>query len=256
MSKRDRFTQVGIDRLIRLAWLEKTARLALSGMEIKAIEQHLAESLAVEFPTEQNLSKRGSLSKTVTILMRTWVRVPQELEPLRDAGLELLKTSNRAATRPVHWAMLGAAYPFWMSVAAQTGRLLRLQGCVGAAEVQRRLREQYGERELVSRRTRYVLRAFHDWRVLQETDKKGIYEQGEIDNVDDDTLSAWTLRAYLHSRRDGSAALAEAYDDPGLFPLKLKRPNSEILSRKTCGIEVVSYGFDQRVIQLKKVSIQ
>ena len=256
MSKRDRFTQVGIDRLIRLAWLEKTARLALSGMEVKDIEQHLAESLAVEFPTEQDLSKRGSLSKTMTILMKTWVRVPQELEPLRDAGLELLRTSVRAAARPIHWGMLGAAYPFWMSVAAHTGRLLRLQGCVAAAEVQRRLREQYGERELVSRRTRYVLRAFHDWRVLRETGKKGVYEQGEIDNVDDDSLSAWILRAYLHSRPDGSAALAEAYDDPCLFPLKFKRSISEILSHKTYGIEVVNYGFNQLVIRLKKVSIQ
>jgi len=252
MSKRDRFTQVGIDRLIRLAWLEKTARLALSGMDAKDIEQHLAESLAVEFPTEQNLSKRGSLSKTMTILMKTWVRVPQGLEPLRDAGLELLRISGRAAARPIHWSMLGAAYPFWMSVAAQTGRLLRLQSTVAAAEIQQRLREQYGERELVSRRARYVLRAFHDWRVLHESGKNGIYQQGEIDNVDNSSLSTWILRAYLNSRPQGSAPLAEAYDDPCLFPLRLGRSIPELLSHKAQGIEIVNCGFDQPFLTLKK----
>lgn len=46
---------------------------------------------------------------------------------------------------------------------------------VAAAHVQRRVHEQYGERETVSRAARRVLRSFLDWGVLQETESKGIY---------------------------------------------------------------------------------
>jgi len=52
---------------------------------------------------------------------------------------------------------------------------LRLQGSAAAAHVQRRVREQYGERETVSRAARRVLRSYLDWGVLQETGAKGVY---------------------------------------------------------------------------------
>ena len=73
-----------------------------------------------------------------------------------------------------------AVYPFWSGVATQVGRLLRLQGSAAAAHVQRRVREQYGERETVSRAARRVLRSYLDWGVLQETGKKGIYSAGSF----------------------------------------------------------------------------
>ena len=46
----------------------------------------------------------------------------------------------------VHWCMCMAVYPFFSKVAEATGRLLRLQGTVAAAQVQLRVREQLGER--------------------------------------------------------------------------------------------------------------
>jgi hypothetical protein len=76
--------------------------------------------------------------------------------------------------------MVMAVYPFWSGVAIQTGRLLRLQGSAAAAHVQRRIREQYGERETVSRAACRVLRSYLDWGVLQETGANGVYSAGMI----------------------------------------------------------------------------
>ena len=73
----------------------------------------------------------------------------------------------------VHWCMCMAVYPFFGTVADAVGRLLRLQGTAGAAQVQRRLRERFGERETVARAARRILRAYIDWGVLSETDEKG-----------------------------------------------------------------------------------
>ena len=75
----------------------------------------------------------------------------------------------------VHWCMCMAVYPFFGTVAEATGRLLHLQGTAAAAQVQRRVREQLGERETVSRAARRILRALVDWGVLVETVNKGIY---------------------------------------------------------------------------------
>ncbi len=61
------------------------------------------------------------------------------------------------------------------------------KNAVAAGQVQRRVREQYGERETVSHRVRCVLRSFVDWEVLKETSKKGIYAAGlslAVDHVE------------------------------------------------------------------------
>ena len=76
--------------------------------------------------------------------------------------------------------MVMAVYPFWGSVAAQVGRLLRLQGAVVTSPSAATLAGTiWGERETVFRRVHYVLRSFVDWGVLNETGKfRGIYTAG------------------------------------------------------------------------------
>ena len=103
-------------------------------------------------------STRGNREKTITILLRTWFSVPDELVELRDEGLELLRSYPRSDHLLIHWGMVGAVYPFWMMVATHVGRLLRLQRSAAASQIQRRIREQYGERATVSVATRRVLR--------------------------------------------------------------------------------------------------
>ena len=78
-----------------------------------------------------------------------------------------------------------AVYPFFGTVAESTGRLLHLQGAAAAAQVQRRVREQLGERETVSRAAWRILRAFVDWEALLETDEKGIDRGASKRAVDD-----------------------------------------------------------------------
>ena len=75
----------------------------------------------------------------------------------------------------LHWGMVLAVYPFWGEVALRTSRLLRLQGSAAAAHIQRRIREQYGERETVSRAGRRVLRSYGDWGVLKGSGARGVY---------------------------------------------------------------------------------
>ncbi len=249
-----RYNQIGLDRLVRLKWLERTAYLFLAGNEAPAVKTALQEDLQGAFRSN-NTKIRGSLDKTITILMKIWVRPPRDLYLLQREGLKLLSHMPREDHIAVHWGMAMAVYPFWGTVAAHVGRLLRLQGTAAASQVQRRVREQYGERETVSRRVRYVLRSFVDWGVLKETSEKGIYTAGLSLAVDHVELIAWLAEAFLHAHPNGSVALRTVLDSTSLFPFRLSPISADHLVAVSGRLDVLRHGLDQDLIMLRTESL-
>ncbi len=144
-----------------------------------------------------------------------------------------------------------ATYPFWAGVAAQVGRLLKLQGSAVAAQVQRRVREQYGERETVSRAARRVLRSFHDWGVLSETVTKGIYHPGMLLDIDDPKLLGWLIEAMLRARDNGSVPLKELIESPSLFPFRLKSIHADRLLSTSSKLDILRHGLDDDLVTLR-----
>jgi len=248
----NRQKQVGIDRLIRLKWLECTSNLVLAGNDENAVKDELEQLLAAVFPSSSS-TKRGSLSKTLTILLKIWLRVPRDIHSLRETGLELLRSAKKTDRLAIHWGMITAAYPFWGAVAGQTGRLLRIQGSVAAGRIQRRLREQYGERETVSRRVRYVIRGFVDWGVLSETKNKGIYSQEHTYSIDDPRLISWLIEASLHASSNGSGAIKDLLDSTSLFPFRLMRVSAEHLVLMSPRLDLLRHGLDDDLVMLRKM---
>ena len=144
-----------------------------------------------------------------------------------------------------------AVYPFWSGVAVQVGRLLRLQGSAAAAHVQRRVREQYGERETVSRAARRVLRSYLDWGVLQESGAKGIYTAGTALAVDDCRLIAWLAEASLHTRTNGAAPLRDLIDSPNFFPFRIKPVSADSLLAASSRLDIHCHGLDDNLVMLR-----
>lgn len=99
-----------------------------------------------------------------------------------------------------------AAYPFWSVVAAQVGRLLRLQGVATAAQINRRVQERYGERPTVARATRRVVRSFVEWGVLDDTATRGRYAPAGPRPVSGPELVIWLSEAALHARAGAAAS--------------------------------------------------
>lgn len=148
--------------------------------------------------------------------------------------------------------MVMAAYPFWSNVAVQVGRLLRLQGSVAAIQVQRRVREQYGERETVSRAARRVLRSFLDWGVLEETGSKGIYTSGTTLAIEDPRLIAWLTEAALHARVNGAASLKDLLDSPSFFPFRIKSIRAESVRAASPRLDILRHGLDDDLVMLRQ----
>ena len=61
-SKDRRLTQIGIDRLVRLKWLEKTASLCLADNDAESIAAILKTDLRDHFQTDESVV-RGSIDK-------------------------------------------------------------------------------------------------------------------------------------------------------------------------------------------------
>jgi hypothetical protein len=246
-----RTNQIGFSQRVRLEWLEQTANLVLAGNDKTAVNNALQELLKDKVSIGGQ-AVRGNREKIITILLKVWLTAPAEIESLRVSGLELLKRVPRSDHMPVHWGMVMAVYPFWADVATQVGRLLRLQGSAAAAHVQRRVREQHGERETVSRAARRVLRSFLDWGVLNKTHEKGIYSTAPPMTVDDSPLIAWLVEASLHSRANGSAPLKDLLDSPSLFPFHFKPIRAESLLTASSRIDILRHGLDDNLVMLRK----
>ncbi len=131
--------------------------------------------------------------------------------------------------------------------AEATGRLLHLQGTAAAVQVQRRVREQLGERETVSRAARRILRAFVDWGALLETDDKGIYRGASKRAVDDMPLGIWVIKAILVSRSEKPQSPSGLLRAPHLFPFDIASP--PIRELEGCeAFEVTRHGLDHEVL--------
>lgn len=251
MTMTSRIEQIGFSQRVRLEWLARTANLVLAGNDSTAINEILQDLLRDKVSVGGE-ALRGNREKIITILLKIWLKVPARLDGLRLDGLELLKSLPAEDHPAVHWGMVMAVYPFWSAVAGQVGRLLKLQGTVAAIQIQRRIREQYGERDTVSRAARRVLRSYVDWSVLQETGRKGIYTTGPSQDIEDSRLIAWLVEASLQARTSGSASLKDLLTSPSLFPFRVKPIQAESLLTTSSRLEIIRHGLDDDLVLLKK----
>ena len=244
-----RQAQIGFSQRIRLEWFEQTANMILAGNDKTAINDSL-QALLEDKISVGGQAVRGGREKVITILLKTWLTVPRELETLRDEGLDIFQRLPRKERIVIHWGMVLAVYPFWGAIAADTGRLLRLQGTAAAAHVQRRVKEQYGEREAASRAARRVLRSFIDWGVLNETGDKGVYAQGEQYSVEEPRLIAWLMEASLRSRVHRAAAIKDLLDSPSIFPFQLAHISAEQVASLSPRLDILRHGLDDDLVML------
>jgi len=246
---RRRAEEIGFSQRVRLEWFERTANLVLAGAKKAAINSGLQEFLKDKVSIGGD-AERGNREKIITILMKVWLNVPAELEAFRKDGLEMLKRLAREDHIAIHWGMVMAVYPFWATVAGQVGRLLKLQGSAAAVHIQRRIREQYGERETVSRAARRVLRSFLDWGVLKEASKKGIYRQPLFLDVNDPRLASWLIEASLHARSNGKGTKRDLLENPSLFPFRFGPISAESLVKSSSRLEILHHGLDDELVVL------
>ncbi|MDY6850063.1 MAG: hypothetical protein AB7F20_11755 [Geoalkalibacter sp.] len=246
-----RHEAIGIKQAIRFEWMQKAANLLLAGLDAKTVRQELHEFLSGRMGSGSE-GERGATSRTqvVNILMKIWVTPDSELVPFRDASLAILR-DNPSMSLPIHWGMISAVYPFWFNVARQTGRLLSLQDQVTQMQISGRLKEQYGDRQTVSRYARYVIRSFVAWGVLKDSESKGCYEKAVSINITDAKAAILIFESALQANPDAKGTLGMLQNNPAFFPFQIPVMSGDFVSQRCERIEVVRYGLNDELLKLK-----
>jgi hypothetical protein len=248
-----RHEAIGIKQAIRFEWMQKAANLLLAGLDAKTIRKELHEFLA-DRKGSGTEGERGDTSRTqvVNMLMKIWVVPDADLVAFRDASLSFFQ-EHPSNSLPIHWGLISATYPFWFNVARQVGRLLALQDQVTQMQITGRLKEQYGDRQTVSRYARYVIRSLVAWGVLKDSYTKGCYEKVAPVKVDDPSLAILMFESALLTTSEAKGALGLLLNNPAFFPFQLPVMSGDFVSQHSNRIEVVRYGLDDITLSLKSM---
>ena len=219
MTMDERRRIIGFDRKLSLSWLDATADWTAQGLPAAAIRKRLDRLLDGQVAGGGPHSARG---KTMTVLLHLWVLIPDELGPLRDDGIDLLRGRSGRDRLPVHWGMCLATYPFFRDVAATTGRLLALQGRAALAQIVRRTTESWGARSTVTRAAQRIVRSFVGWGVLAETGERGIFAPAPRIAVHDGGTAAWLLEAGIAAAGHREYPLRSLAGQASFYPLDLR----------------------------------
>jgi len=219
---------IGFDRRIRLEWLDEAAFYYNKTRDARACADHMYEYLADSMPGHR--TKRN----IITILKRVWTEVPQEAEPIRDRGLNLLISCNTAGERlAVHWGMLINVYPFFRDVVGQIGDMFALQNEITLAQIYRRVVERWGERSTVRYATGKLMGSLWQWDVLEKVNAGTFAAKPKMSIRKEAQL--WLLESLVRSSPEKEMPLISALTSSALFPFVIK------LSREDFG---VSAGFE------------
>ncbi|OGQ85657.1 MAG: hypothetical protein A2512_12260 [Deltaproteobacteria bacterium RIFOXYD12_FULL_56_24] len=245
----DRFTKVGIQRELHIDWFDQAVRLHAMGFTKSSARQEIYVYLdgAPGFDAPPSLQTKKYIANT---LVKSWIAPDSDLIAFRDALFQLLQ-ENPTFRFPIHWCLLGAAYPFWFAVAAVIGRLLNLQDQVTQTQIVSRLKERFGDRQTISRRARYVIRSFVAWGALKDSATKGCYEKAVQLGVPDKNLAILMFEAVLHAIPESKCAMGLLLNNPAFFPFHLPVMTGNFVSQHNDRIDVVRYGMDDELLKLK-----
>lgn len=163
---------IGFDRKIELAWLDAVAAQAVVGATGKEARQYVWRLLDGVIAGDTIHDARG---KTLTVLSKIWLSVPEHARELRDEAIKLFSENPLTNNLPLHWALMIAVYPFFLDVAASIGKLTAMNGEVTLSQIVRRMRDAWGDRSTLPRATQRILRSMVQWGVLRDGNTRGRY---------------------------------------------------------------------------------
>lgn len=125
-----------------------------------------------------------------------------------------------------------------------------MQGMTSAKQIQQRMREALGDRQIVYNATQRVLRSCVDWGVLADGGPRGVYGPGRQVEVPDASLAAWLIEALL-AGGVGRASANQLLRHPSLYPFRFAALGARELVAQTPRLELLRHGLDDDLVMLR-----
>jgi hypothetical protein len=247
----NRYSKIGIKQAIHLEWLDKMLSLLEMGLTKKQIKEELNLYLQKKRNSadEKKFYSQQTKDFVISNLMKVWLIPDKELFRFRNSLLNLKKQDR---SLPIHWAMISSAYPFWYFVAYYTGRLFNLQNEISKKQIVIRLKEQYGDRETISRYTDYVLKSFLEWGVLKEKEKKSVYIVGNRQEIFNPQIIVLLLESVLNCYFQKQIDYYSLLNNPALFAFKLSDVSLYQIEKFSPRIAIDYFGNSRYFLSLKE----
>lgn len=231
---------VGFDRKVKLDWLDAFADKVAQHQDPATLRSYLHKTLETEHPGEV---ARG---KTVTVMMRIWVRVPDHHQYVREEAFDLLKSINAKDRIWLHWGMCLMAYPLFHDISSSIGRLLGLQDEFTWGQDHRRLASTWGERTTVKKAVPRLVRSMVDWGVLTDSQDNKSFTAAVQRSTRSKRLQIWLLKASHAAASKNMIEADELLTLPSLFPFKitvcrtdLRQCNDFLIHRQGMSMEMI-----------------
>lgn len=193
MKASSRYEKMGFKQPLQRDWLDYAVMLLLQ--KDPDYKQKLFDFVKSS-DTEVGIRADGSV-KTTMGLLGAWIAPAKDLVQFRDQLLAIASKIDRSQWLVLHWAAIGASYPFFQTICTVIGRLLSLQDNVTRMQILGRLSEIYGEREIVERQMRYVVQTLMNLDLLKRTDTKGVYSEPVRIAIEDPELGVLLWKALI-----------------------------------------------------------
>lgn len=209
---------IGLDRLVKIEWLDAAAGRLASGDTPKAAREYVWDLLEGVVAGATAHAARG---KTLTVISRVWLTPPIGVATMRDAAVRVLPLASADERLAIHWAMLCATYPFFMDIAGLVGKSIGLNGEVALAQLIRRLVDTWGDRSTLRPAAQRLVRSMVQWGALREGERVGLYLAPQKKIVVASAIGELLLEGLLVAAQRGMS-LSQLVNHPAVFPFGLR----------------------------------
>lgn len=233
---------IGFDRFVDIEWCRSALEAAAAQNSIEVIRDQIATVL----------TGAESQRKTLDVLKRMSTKPFEHLVDFISRGIAIYRKQGASVALPLIWGASIASYPFFGKTSETVGRLLALQGDCAIKELQRRMAEQYGDRNGIERAVARVLQSQVSWEALirDETAKRVIKSHSMM--IEDDELSVWLIEAAV--RYVGKPLSVTSLQSlPVLFPFTLTRPLGYVMSISE-NLSIRTEGMSNQFVELSHKS--
>jgi hypothetical protein len=232
--------QIGFDRFIQLDWVAAALKVRVGNATPDELDQLLSTAgLGIE-----------AKAKTRTKLNALALEPRAHLVDFIDRGAKLFAGVGAAVdVAPFAWGAALAAYPYFARVAEFTGRLTAIQGDCSVAEINRRMSELYGDREVTKRATQAVIQTQGNWGVIKRVEKGRRLVRLPARSLTNDGMVAWLVEAALHYQQK-PMPLASLQSLAVIYPFILDQPLAYLMSNSPT-LEVRAEGSSDQVVALR-----
>jgi hypothetical protein len=211
---------IGFDRYIDLRWLDTLASLLSHSTRTDSNLEYIRNSMHDMFKEEYPYYE--ARKKTVSVLTRIWVRIPEQHKQLQQQAMRLYESLRPADRIWIHWGMILVAYPFFRDIALIIGRLLSLEGEVISSQIRRRVEREWGPRTTLIRAIDRVLQSMNAWKVMHNIQSKNSHIASKF-NTNNNQIKLWLLKTVLISESVYSMQLQRLLKSPSIFYINVSR---------------------------------